>query len=229
MRGEERIGRLGEFGGERAMAELAFVRARYAANFAIAMRRLGIPVAPVLEKVRLTNDILDDPDSWITAYQLWEMARLAALRSGKLDLGYDAGTVGGTAAHGDFGQMVVSQPTLYQRLTAFCEGARAEYSKADFRVERTNGTVYFSRWPIEGDEVSVRQVELYVLPMMLDTIRSSLGADWQPRSLFLQSFAGTDVAARIGGQTADLRWERPVTRIEIGDSGLATAICRALD
>ena len=59
MRGEERIGRLGEFGGERAMAELAIVRARYAANFAIAMRRLGIPVAPVLEKVRLTNDIID--------------------------------------------------------------------------------------------------------------------------------------------------------------------------
>ncbi len=211
------------------MTELAYVRARYAANFAVAMRRLGIPVAPVLEKVRLTSEILDNPESWITAHQLWEMARVAALRSGKLDLGYDAGTVAGTAAHGDFGRAVMSQPTLYQRLQAFCEGARAEYSKADFRVERHNGTVYFSRWPIDGDDVQLRQVELYVLPMMLDTIRGSLGADWQPRSLSLQSFEGTDVETRVDRRTADLRWERPVTRIEIGDAGLSQAICRALD
>ncbi|UCH74574.1 MAG: helix-turn-helix domain-containing protein [Rhodospirillales bacterium] len=210
------------------MAELAYVRARYAANFAVAMQRLGIPLEPVLEKVRLTGAILEDPDSWIAAHQLWELARLAALRSGKLDLGYDAGTVVGTAAHGEFGRLVTSQPTLYQRLQAFCEGARAEYSKADFRIEWKKGTVYFSRWPIEGDDVQRRQVELYVLPMMLDTIRGALGSAWQPRSLSLQSFEGADLESRIGRATAALRWERPVTRIEIGDAGLADSICRAL-
>ncbi len=210
------------------MANLAYVRARYAGNFVVAMQRLGIPVDPVLEKVRLTREILDDPDAWITAHQLWQMAKIGALRSGRLDLGFDAGTIAGTAAHGEFGRAVMSQPTLYQRLQAFCEGARAEYSKADFRVERQNGRVYFSRWPIEGDEVQVRQVELYVLPMMLDTVRSALGADWQPRSLSLQSFRGDDLESRLGASITDIRWERPATRIEIGDAALANSVCLTL-
>jgi AraC-like DNA-binding protein len=211
------------------LADLAYVRARYAANFAVAMQRLGIPVEPVLEKVRLTREILDDPDVWITAHQLWQMAKIAALRSGRLDLGFDAGMVASTAAHGAFGHAVISQPTLYQRLHAFCKGARAEYSKADFRIERKNGKIFFSRGPIDGDEVQVRQVELYVLPMMLDTIRSSLGADWQPRSLSLQSFQGEDVETRLGSSIADIKWERPATRIEVGDAALADSVCHVLD
>ena len=123
----------------------------------------------------------------------------------------------------------MSQPTLYQRLQAFCEGARAEYSKADFRVERLNDSVFFSRGPIDGDEVQVRQVELYVLPMMLDTVRSALGEDWQPRSLSLQSFGGDDLERRLGASIAEIRWERPATRIEIGDAALADSVCLTLD
>jgi AraC-like DNA-binding protein len=205
----------------------AFVRVRYAHNFAAALQRLGQPVEPILQRALLSEADLERCDAHMPARQLWSFARIAALRSGRLDLGALAGGIMSTAEYGSFGATVTRQPTLLEAVQAFCAGARAEYSKADFYLEHHPGGLLFCRGPIEGDEVEIRQVELYVVAMMLRLIRDVLGRDWRPRRIDLQTFDAGDLEQHFDWPETRLRTDARRTAIALDDLALSRSAMTA--
>jgi AraC-like DNA-binding protein len=111
----------------------------------------------------------------------------AAQREGLAELGMLAGQVP-VVEHGDFGKMVYQAITLYDAIQTFCHNAKMEYSRADFYLTQDEQQAWFCRGSIDGDDPMQRQqVELYVLIMMIDTIRLGAGSQWQPTTLYLQN------------------------------------------
>jgi AraC-like DNA-binding protein len=167
--------------------EIPLVRARYAHSFAKALDDLGVPTLKLLEANRLSPDLVNHQDGLITAHQLWAFAGHAARREGIAELGLLAGQVP-VVEHGNFGKLVYQALTLYDALKTFCDNAKNEYSRADFYLTQDAQTAWFCRGPIDGDDAMQRQqVELYVLIMMIDTIRLGAGGQWLPTTLLLQN------------------------------------------
>ena len=167
--------------------EIPLVRARYAHAFAKTLDQLGVPTDRLLRAHRLSPELVNNQDGLITAYQLWTFAGDAAQREGLAELGMLAGQVP-VVEHGDFGKMVYQAFTLNDAILTFCHNAKIEYSRADFYLTQDEQQAWFCRGPIDGDDPMQRQqVELYVLIMMIDTIRLGAGSHWQPATLYLQN------------------------------------------
>jgi len=168
------------------MAEIPLVRARYAHSFAVSLDRLGVPTESLLNRHHLSPNLIEKQDGLITAHQLWAFAGHAAEREGLAELGLLAGQVP-VIEHGDFGKMVYQGLTLYDAIETFCTNAVIEYSRADFYLRLDGEQAWFCRGPIDGEPMQRQQVELYVLIMMIDTIRLGAGFDWQPNTIHLQN------------------------------------------
>ena len=167
--------------------EIPLVRARYAHSFARTLDTLGVPTSRLLQAHRLPPDLAETQGGLISAHQLWSYAGDAARSEGLPELGLLAGRLP-VVEHGEFGKMVYQALTLFDAIQTFCDNARAEYSRADFFFDRDRNQVWFCRGPIDGDDAMQRQqVELYVLIMMIDTIRLGTGSDWAPATINLQT------------------------------------------
>ena len=168
------------------MSPIPLVRARYASGFVTALLAHGAPAARYLERAGLPEELLENADGLISAFSLWAFAGDAARDTGIRDLGVAAGSVP-VADHGDFGSKVIYAPTLYRAVEIFCQEALAEYSRADFYLTRDTEMAWFCRGPIDGTPDQVQQVELYVLGLMLQTLRLALGGEWKASHLKLQN------------------------------------------
>ena len=193
--------------------EIPLVRARYAHAFAKTLDKLGAPTDRLLRAHRLSPELVNNQNGLITAYQLWAFAGDAAQREGLADLGMLAGQVP-VVEHGDFGKMVYQALTLYDAIQTFCHNAKIEYSRADFYLTQDEQQAWFCRGPIDGDDPMQRQqVELYVLIMMIDTIRLSAGSHWQPTTLYLQNDDQKGLADISSFRNANVRFGCKATAI----------------
>ncbi len=190
------------------------VKVRYAWNFAVACKDIGFDPINLLRSVAIDGKMLHDPELMIAEQQLWTIASEAAKRTGKFDIGLDAGQVSSVRMHGEL-KRLYEQRTLFERLVTFCELATVEYSRADFFVCPAWNGLVFGRNTIVGDPEEVRQVELYVLQLMLETIQSVLGRDWVPKRLELQSKHHVDLERLAQSPETQLRFEQQVTEIHI--------------
>ncbi len=169
------------------MAKIPVVKARYACAFAKTLETLGVPARKLLRAHRLSPDQISNKDGLITAHQLWSFAGKAAQDECLPELGLLAGQVP-VVEHGDFGKMVYHAINLNDAIQTFCNNAQKEYSRADFYLTRDEHHAWFCRGPIDGDDAMQRQqIELYVLIMMIDTIRLGAGSQWQPGIIYLQN------------------------------------------
>jgi AraC-like DNA-binding protein len=191
---------------------IPLVRARYAHSFAVTLDALGVPVEPLLRAHRLPSELVSQQDGLITAYQLWTFVGDAARREGHSELGLVAGKLP-VVEHGNFGKQVYQAVTLYDAIQTFCINAVKEYSRADFYLRQDEYMAWFCRGPIDGDATQSQQVELYVLAMMIDTIRLSAGTDWQPRILYLQNRDMLGLRDNPLLRIADTRFGNEVTAI----------------
>ena len=169
-----------------AMHAIPLVRVRYVGSFAWSLDRIGAPTERLLNSVGLSQEILAVPDGFMPVEQLWRFTALAARYTGTADIGLVSGLTP-LAEHSEFGHRIMYRPTLYQAITQFCGTARSELTNAQFSLRRGSATSWFCGGPVEGTDSEIQQVELYRMGMMLQTIRATLGRDWQPRELRLQS------------------------------------------
>ena len=206
------------------MGHHELVRARYSDNFVRVVRETGASVGRVLDDAGLTEEILNDPDGLTTIWQLGEVARSSAIRTGNLDIGWNAAEAADWSGHGSFAERVLAGSTLMDRLTAFCSAALNEYSEATFSVVHHKNEFHFRRGPIPGDEISARQTELYVVSLMLRTVRSGLGPSWHPRRIRLQTFRKPETEALFDTSRTELQFDNPETVIVIDDTDIARSL-----
>ena len=168
------------------MDAIPLIRARYLQAFAAAVEQTGVLPQRLLEALKIPVGILENPDALHPAQQLFDFAGKAARATGQADLGLVAGRTK-LENHGAFGNRVSGAPTLHQALEAFCAEALKEYSRAFFSIERRGDDIWFCREKIDGDRDGRQQIELYLVEIMLQTIRQATGPGWQPGELWLQS------------------------------------------
>jgi AraC-like DNA-binding protein len=210
-------------------ALVGLARARYSCNFAKSAEDAGVPARKILDKAGLSENIFEHPEAMTTAWQLGQVTRLSALWTDNLDIGWEAAEAASLEQYGSFSKELFSRDTLYERLLAFCGQARDEYSDADFNVHSHEGKLYFTRGPIVGDELEARQTELYVLSMMLGTIRSLLGQHWQPKQIAVQSFYRPDTERHFDTRSTDLRFDQPYTVVVIESTDATRSVDRIVE
>ena len=198
----------------------AVVKLRYAINFARACEAVGYDPLNLFRKVNIDERLLENPEHLISEHQLWTLAGEAATATGKFDIGFDAGCVSSVQDHGAL-ESLFNQKTLYERMVTFCELAKLEYSRADFFVRPAWNGLLFGRKSIVGNREQVRQVELYVLQLMLQTIKSALGESWSPKTLNLQSDHHPDLEMLANSPDCKIRFGRPDTEILIKRNEIA--------
>jgi AraC-like DNA-binding protein len=165
---------------------IPLIRARYLQAFAAALERTGVRPQRLLEALNIPVGILENPDTLHPAQQLFDFAGQAARVTGQTGLGLVAGRTK-LEDHGAFGNRVSGAPTLHQALETFCAEALREYSRAFFWIERRGDDIWFCREKIDGQKDGRQQIELYLVELMLQTVRQVTGPGWQPGELWLQS------------------------------------------
>ena len=165
---------------------IPLIRARYLQAFAAAVEQTGVLPQRLLEELKIPVGILENPDALHPAQQLFDFVGQAARVTGQADLGLVAGR-SKLEDHGAFGNRVSGAPTLHQALETFCTEALKEYSRAFFWIERRGADTWFFREKIDGQKDERQQIELYLVELMLQTIRQVTGRGWQPDEMWLQS------------------------------------------
>lgn len=203
---------------------IPLVRARYSKNFIDVVREAGARTDQVFDDAGLTDEILVSPDGLTTLWQLDEVIRSSAIRTGNLDIGWAAAEAAHWESYGAFGDNILSVPTLFERLNTFCLAALDEYSEATFSVAPQPRGLEFRRGPIAGDKISARQTELYALSLMLMTVRSVLGPSWHPDEIHLQTFHQSETETYFDTSRTELRFDQPETMILIDNRDVARSL-----
>lgn len=168
------------------MDAIPLIRSRYLQAFAAAAEAEGVRSLQLAEHLKIPERLFEDPNTIHPANQLFAFAAGAARAADRSDLGLVAGR-NKIEDHGDFGLRVARSLTLHQALGVFCADALREYSKAFFWIERRGESTWFCRHKIDGEPDERRQVELYLVELMLQTVRMVAGVQWRPREIWLQT------------------------------------------
>ena len=196
------------------MDAIPLIRARYLHAFAIAAEKMGVRSERLFEDLDIPESVTESPDTLHPASQLFAFAAHAARRTGRPDLGLVAGRTE-LKAHGAFGEQVVSSLTLHQALGTFCAEALKEYSRAHFWIEPRGETVWFCRDRIDGSEDERQQIELYLVVLMLQTVRMVAGPGWRPRELWLQSIRERELRDSPALTRVEVRFGSPILALPI--------------
>ena len=175
---------------------------------------MGVRAERLLEDLKIPESVTEGPDTLHPASQLFAFAAHAARRTGRPDLGLVAGRTE-LRAHGAFGAQVLGSLTLHQALGTFCAEALQEYSRAHFWIEPRGETVWFCRERIDGTEDERQQVELYLVELMLQTVRMVAGPGWRPRELWLQSVREGELRDSGTLTRMDVRFGSPILALPI--------------
>jgi len=205
------------------MSRPILVKSRYAENFVCAARQYGIPVDRILARNALHIGVLEDGNGEIAVQQLEGLVSDLVLKSGKLDLGLDAAKSAALEDHGDMSNLFTNL-SLFERLNAFCDVAEVEYSQRVFGVRSLPNGVSLFRTKISGAEVLVRQLELYVLVMMVEAIRIDLGSDWTPQAIVMQSHCSEEIETLFGSARIQALFGRDETEIFISNAELGASL-----
>ena len=193
------------------------VKVRYALNFVLACKNIGFNPKNILQSVEIDERVLFDPEKMISERQLWSLVGQLETATGKRDIGLDAGRISHVSEHGAL-SAIFEEKSLFERLIVFCDLATQEYSKADFFVRPTWNGIVFGRKAIIGELEQIRQVELYVLELLFETIRSILGPSWHPKVLNLQSSHAPELETIASPSEQILRFGQPETEIFLDNS-----------
>ena len=208
------------------MQIIPLVRAKYVHAFDGVLARIGAPRRRLLERVGLSEGVLEDPESIIPAHQAWAFIGSAARSEGIDDLGLVAGDMS-IQDYGAFSAQLLQVPNLNQALMAFCQLALHEYSRADFYVSQSERATWFCRGPIDGNEAEKKHVELLALTMMIATVRLAAGADWHPPIVYLQTRDTRRVQHHHLFARSTVRFGNRVTAFEVPQHLLAKELPRA--
>ena len=194
------------------------MRARYLNAFANWLDEQGVRADSVLADLRAPSAIRENDDRIVPIRLFEQFVSRGLSRAGTLQWGYLAASLE-LGSYGVFGQRVTSEANLFASMKAFCKLANSEYSEAAFYLREAPECVWFCRGPIAGDRAVAGQTELYVLAMMIDTVRISLGSSWSPRVARLQMTDSADVRSLPALTDAQLAF---------GGQALAIAVPKAL-
>lgn len=169
------------------MGRIPLIRASQAGPFLGAVRSAGLRVEPLVEASGLSPDALEeDPEAPVPEYAVWDLIDRCAAQVDAPHFGFEVGLGSSVEGLGAFGRQVGSAPTLGAALELFLHAVQRHSSHARFSVVRQANRVWFRRHGIDRIDVGAWQVEQYVLGIMVNVARLTLGAAWAPDRVLLK-------------------------------------------
>jgi len=197
--------------------------------------RMGSPTERLLEQVKLSPAVLDNPDRLLTLYQGVTLAENAAALEGLEVLGFLAGRQTPPHELGSLGKILQNSLTLFDMLSTL-EQTLGLFNSGQHVALRWAGD--WAWWQFHCDNPSQAnnlQNHLYDLGLYLTALRQVLGPDWRPPEvhlkgppcralLSLDDFAGTTIrflcpynAIKIPRAALSLPYNPAATSTDIND------------
>ena len=195
------------------MPAFRFIRARYAKSLLEVLENSGLPTGRSLSVAGLEKTELK-AENWMPFAQLSTFIEEIIQEHGYWDLGLTAAMLP-RVQHSSFSHKTLFEPTLYQSLQSICSRIHMEDKSARFRLIRDDNDCWMHCGTVEGGRETIRQVELYRLGAMIDTIRYTAGATWLPETVQLQSIDD--------GRLQDIELFRDIN-IRFNSPGLAISV-----
>ena len=109
-----------------------------------------MPIGRYIERFHLPGKMLDAPELYIDEVRFWRLAKDLAEREGFLDWGFRAGQQLDLSVLGEFGTILLQQPSLKVALETFVTTASAEALVAQFALREKGEYFWFILNGIHG-------------------------------------------------------------------------------
>lgn len=171
------------------MPALPMYRSKHLIPFAGVLRQQGEPVNRLLKLAGLPEGCLKDPEMLVPLGAAHRFRELAAQRSGLPNIALVATQHLEVKDLGDFGQALLSEPTLYSVLLKLARLVGTETSNLvlDLRLLPNGGLEFCHRFSSDAGP-SEWHNELYVLSLMLKIVRLADPA-WSPPKIMIHTAA----------------------------------------
>ncbi len=196
------------------MSDIPLVKACYATSIADTLVGAGVPIAGLLRRARLSEEILWIPDGFIPFHNLHDFTAEAAQESAWFELGVAAGA----RPYGDYaaiGRDLLVAPTLYQALVRFCRKATQEDETAEFSLVKGRNRTWFCSKTTGWTEEGIRQCENFRYQLMLQMVRWVAGPAWLPKILAVQSADDGELRDATPFREVNVRFNSPVLAMAI--------------
>lgn len=182
------------------------------------MSGFGVPIGSYIERFRLSKKMLEAPELYIDEARFWRLAGELARREGFLDWGFRAGQQLDFSVLGEFGAVLLRQPSLKVALEVFIKAISTETLQIQFSLTQQGK---YTWWMMSGthDTPCGREViELYDFAFMCRLVQDAAGRRWRPPSVQLQCESlpeGFDANEISSGA---IRFSSTVTAIAISEA-----------
>ena len=184
------------------------------------LRDFGVPIGRYIEEFRLSKKMLDAPDIFIDEARFWRLSSKLAMREGFPDWGFRAGQQLDFSILGEFGALLLGQPTLKAALETFIVAISAE-TQSSFGLMQQGSSTWLMMRGYKDAPTGREVIELYDIAFMIKLVRNAAGVQWRPAAMHLQAEelpAGLPASELCGGP---IRYRSTMTAIAIPTESLA--------
>jgi AraC-like DNA-binding protein len=182
------------------------------------MRGFGVPIGHYIEQFRLPGKMLDTPDLYVDEARFWRLAQNVAEREGFLDWGFRAGQGLDLSVLGEFGTVLLRQPSLKVALETFVRTISAETLQTQFALKQVGKHFWLIMQGHHGAPTGRSIIELYDLQFFFTLVQSAAGKNWRPPVVHLQCDSLPEGIARNEISTGDIRFSSTMTAIAIPEN-----------
>ena len=168
------------------MVYLPLTRAIQFYPFTMFMDNIGISVPHLLDKYGIPQSLLCEPELLIDEMKFQRLAADVEKKEGLPGFGYLVGEKLALSDLGEFGEILLSRPSLFDALRTFCQIASGESLVAKFSIVEHRDSISFISQPTIPEFKPSVAIELYDFQLMMAVIRVFLELPWKPNLIELQ-------------------------------------------
>jgi AraC-like DNA-binding protein len=185
------------------------------------LRGFGVPIGRYIERFHLPGKMLDAPELYIDEARFWSLAKDLAEREGFLDWGFRAGQQLNLSVLGEFGSILLQQPSLKVALESFVTAISAEALHAQFALQKKGEYFWLIMHGLHGAPSGRSIIELYDLQFFFTLVQSAAGKAWRPPVVHLQCDSLPEGIAEKEISTGNIHFSSTMTAIAIPQALMA--------
>jgi AraC-like DNA-binding protein len=185
----------------------------------------GVPVGRYIERFRITKKLLDAPELFIDEARFWRLSADLANREGFPDWGFRAGQQLDFNVLGEFGEVLMRQPTLKIALETFVHTISAE-TQCPFGLMQQGDHTWLMMQGCKDAPAGRDIIELYDLAFLIKLVGNAVGSRWRPSAVHLQADALPDGLAASEICAGKIRYQSTMTAIAIPQALLAAPMSK---
>lgn len=201
------------------MGAIALTRASQLIQITDTLERLDRSAERMLERAKLPQWHLSDPDDLIPTEHIYQLMDTASRSLGCPTFGLQVGLHNSTANLGTFGRLVTDALTPYQSFEKSCRLLHLHSSFARNWMTGAGEEVWFCHSELRGPRAGRWQMEQYILMRLIEHVDVVCHSPWRPAKVALQTHSAPE---------SELREELRDPQIRVGQKFTGIAVPWAL-